>query len=189
MGSQLDSSRKLGKTTKGLGRWCWILLGGTNGHNMWVIMAYNPCKNKNVNSGMTYQHQQRYFITKEKDITCPLILFRNHLVKQIKQWHDAGNRIILFMDHNKYVINRPLGKVLADKEGSGLHEAIIQHTGISPGATFFRGSNPIYGLWISSFNISNTWVVLFGYGIGDHCAFILDIRIKSSVGVDPVKIA
>jgi hypothetical protein len=28
-------------------------------------MAYNPCKNKNVNSGTTYQQQQGYFITKK----------------------------------------------------------------------------------------------------------------------------
>jgi hypothetical protein len=44
-----------------------------NGHNTWVITAYNPCKNKNVNLGTTYQQQQQYFITKKKDLTCPLV--------------------------------------------------------------------------------------------------------------------
>ncbi len=47
-----------GQDNKGLGRWCWILLGRTNRHNTWVITAYNPCKNKNVNLGTTYQQQQ-----------------------------------------------------------------------------------------------------------------------------------
>jgi hypothetical protein len=28
----------------------------------------------------------------------------------------------------------------------------------------------------------------FGYGVGDHCAFILDIPIESLVGINPVKI-
>jgi hypothetical protein len=125
-------------------------LGGTNGHNMQVITAYNPCKNRNVNLGTTYQQQQRYFITKKKDLTCPIVLFRNHLIKQIKDWHAAGDRIILFMDHNKHVINGQLGKALADKEGLDLQEAIMQHTGTSPGVTFFQGSRPINGLWISS---------------------------------------
>jgi hypothetical protein len=71
-----ESTRYIRKTVrgnKGLGRWSWILFCGTNGHNMWVIMVYNPCRNKNVNLGTTYQQQQQYFITKKKDLTCPLI--------------------------------------------------------------------------------------------------------------------
>jgi hypothetical protein len=126
---------------------------------------------------------------KKKDLTCPLVLFCTHLVKQIKQWHVAGDRIILFMDHNKHAIDGLLGKALVDKEGLDLQEAIIQHTGASPGATFLRGSKPINGLWISSnLGISNACVMSFGYSIGNHCAFILDIPIESLVGVDPVKI-
>jgi hypothetical protein len=70
-----------------------------------------------VNLGTTYQQQHRYFITKKKDFTYPLNLFCKHLVKQIKQWQAAGDRIILFMDHNKHVINGALGRALADKEG------------------------------------------------------------------------
>jgi hypothetical protein len=66
----------------------------------------------------------------------------------------------------------------------------VHHTGTSPGATFFRGSKPIDGLWISSnLDIRNACVMPFGYGIGDHRAFILDIPIESLIGEDPVKIA
>jgi hypothetical protein len=181
--------KKTGHDSKGLGWWSWILFSGTNGHSTRVIMAYNPCKNTNANLGTTYQKQRQYFITKKKDLTSPLVLFRKHLVKQIKEWRKAGERIILFMDHNKHVINGPLGKELANKEGLDLCEAIVQHTGTSPGATFFRGSKPINGMWVSSnLEISNACVMPFGYGIGDHHAFILDIPIESLVGVDPVKI-
>jgi hypothetical protein len=65
----------------------------------------------------------------------------------------------------------------------------MQHTGTSPGATFFRGSKPINGMWVSSdLEISNACMMPFGYGIGNHQAFILDIPIESLVGEDPVKI-
>ena len=74
---------------------------------------------------------------KKKDLTCPLVLFRRDLIKQIKRWQEMGARIILFMDHNKHVTNGPLGKQLGDKNGLNLREAIVQHTGTSPGATFF----------------------------------------------------
>jgi hypothetical protein len=76
--------KKTRRDSEGLGRWCWILFSGTHGHNTRVITAYNPCKNKNVNSGTTYQQQRRYFITKRKDLLCPLVLFRKHLIKQIR---------------------------------------------------------------------------------------------------------
>ena len=112
----------------GLRRWSWILLGGANGFNTRIISAYNPCKNKNVNSGTTYQQQRHYFITKRKDLTCPLILFRCDLVKQLQKWREAGDKIILFMDHNEHVIEGNLGKALADRDGLDLWEAVLQHT-------------------------------------------------------------
>ena len=58
-----------------------------------------------------------------------------------------------------------------------------------PGGTFFQGSKPIDGLWTSSdLDISNACVMPFGYGIGNHRAFILDIPIKLLIGEDPVEI-
>jgi hypothetical protein len=93
------------------------------------------------------------------------------------------------MDHDKHVIEGNLGKALADRDGLDLREAALQHTGNSPGATFFRGSKPIDSIWISSdIDISNACMMPFGYGVGDHRAFILDIPIKSLVGINPVKI-
>ncbi len=83
---------------------------------------------------------------KKKDLTCPLILFRKHLITLIKQWRAAGERLVLFMDHNEHVIDGCLRKALANKDGPDLREAIRLHTGASPGATFFRGSRPINGL-------------------------------------------
>ena len=76
---------------------------------------------------------------KKKDLTCPLILFHRHFVKQLRQWKASRDRIVLFMDHNEHVIEDKLGKALADREGLNLREAILSHTGASPGATFFLG--------------------------------------------------
>jgi hypothetical protein len=121
--------------------------------------------------------------------TCPLILFRKDLLMQLNEWQMAGDKIILFMDHNKHMTEGALGKALGVRDGLDLHEAIIHHTGKSPGATFFRGSKPIGGLWVSgNIDISNACVMPFGYGVGDHRAYILDIPIESLVGIDPVKI-
>jgi hypothetical protein len=100
-----------------------------------------------------------------------------------------GARIILFLDHNKHVTNGPLDKQLGDKNRLNLREAIVQHTGTSPGATFFRGTKPINGMWVSdNLDISNACIMPFGYGVGNHRAFILDVPLELLIGMDPVKI-
>ncbi len=141
---------KIGQDEEGLGRWSWIRLSGTNGHAPRIVTAYNPCKNRNINSGTTYQQQQRHFIMKKKDLTCPIILFQTHLIKQLTQWRAGVERIVLFMDHHEHIIKGALGKVLADKDGLDMREAVVQHTGVHPGATFFRGSKPIDGFWVTN---------------------------------------
>ncbi len=79
--------------------------------------------------------------------------------------------------------NGPLEKELGDKEVLYLREAIVQHTGKSPGATFFCGSKPINGISISSdLDISNACMMPFGYRVGDH------LPLKSLIGIDTIKI-
>jgi hypothetical protein len=181
--------KKVGRDEDGLGQWSWILLGGVAGHNTRVIMAYKLFKNKNINSGTSYQQQRCYFITKKKDLTCPLILFCRNLVKQLRQWRASGDRIALFMDHNEHVIEGKLGKVLADREGLDLHEAFLSHIRASLGMTFFWVLRSMDGLWVSSnLDISNACGMPFGFGVGDHCAFILNIPLESLVGINPIKI-
>jgi hypothetical protein len=93
------------------------------------------------------------------------------------------------MDHNEHTYNGPLGRVLVDMEGLGLQEAVLRHTGKRTGATFFRGSKPINGLWVTSnLDIANVCVMPFGYGIGDHRMFVLDIAMESLVGKNPTKV-
>jgi hypothetical protein len=93
------------------------------------------------------------------------------------------------MDHNEHTINGALGKTLADSNGLDMREAVLQHTGSHPGATFFRESKPIDGFWVTTnLDVSNASVMPFGYGVGDHRAFIVDILIESLVGINPVKI-
>jgi hypothetical protein len=131
--------KKVGQDEEGLGQWCWMFLGGAAGHNTRIITAYNPCCNKNINSGTSYQQQRWYFVTKKKDLTCPLILFHKHLIKELKQWQGMGDRIVLFMDHNEHVTDGKLRQALGEREGPGLVEAVLSHKGTSPGATFFLG--------------------------------------------------
>ncbi len=67
------------------------------------------------------------------------------------------------MDHNEHTINGALGKTLANSNGLDMREAVLQHTGSHPGATFFRGSKPIDRFWVTTdLNVSNASVMPFG---------------------------
>jgi hypothetical protein len=87
---------------------------------------------------------------RRKDLTCPNKLFWQHILKELQQWQALEDKIILFMDHNEHTYDRLLRKSPADPSRLGLRKAVLQHTGKRTGATFFRGSKPISGLWISS---------------------------------------
>jgi hypothetical protein len=93
------------------------------------------------------------------------------------------------MDHNKHVYDGMLGKTLSNRDGLKLQEVILKQTGAPTGATFFQGSQSIDGLWaLDDLDISNACIMPFGYGVGDHRAFVPDIPLQSLVGVNPVRI-
>ena len=50
--------RIVGKDKEGLRCWSWILFGGLEDHKTRLITTYNPCKNKNIHSGTSYQQQR-----------------------------------------------------------------------------------------------------------------------------------
>jgi hypothetical protein len=70
-----------------------------------------------------------------------------------------------------------------------MKEVIKEYTSEELGPTYFRGSKPIDGIWITpDVQIANACVMPAGYGIGDHRLFIVDIVASSMIGNDPPRI-
>ncbi len=59
-----------GKDDTGLGRWMGMTFQGL-GIRAWIICGYNPCSNNKPDSGTVYQQHHRFFITQQKDMSCP----------------------------------------------------------------------------------------------------------------------
>ncbi len=130
------------KDISGLGRWMVMTLQG-DGVRTRVVCGYNPCGSGKLNSGTTYQQQRRYFITREKDLTCPQKRFHNNLMQQLDQWWLAGDRLIVCMDANEDIYWKSIGKSLTKTDGLNMSEVVGNFTGRKIGPTFFRGSKPI----------------------------------------------
>ena len=95
-----------GKDPTGLGRWTVMTLIG-DGCKTRIVYGYNPCGNNELNSGTSYQQQKRFFVTVQKDLTCPRKKFHDDLVGQLKKWQDEGDCIIVCLDANENIYKNP----------------------------------------------------------------------------------
>jgi hypothetical protein len=138
---QLDFERSE-KDSTGQGRWTVMTLQG-KGIRTRVVFRYNLFGNSKLNSRASYQQHRHFFITQQKDLTCPKKWFRDDLVKQLEERREEGDSILVCMDMNKDIYKEKIGKVLTNKDGLNMVEIVGEFTGKKIGATFFRGSKPI----------------------------------------------
>ena len=106
-----------GKDDTGSGRWFYMTFCGSEGINNQVVCGYNPCYNNKKELNTSSQQHQQFFITKQKDRTCPRNRFREDLIAQLKQWREDGDQIIVCLDTNENIYNKSIGKKLTDREG------------------------------------------------------------------------
>ena len=126
-----------GRDDSGLGRWVVMVFRGSNGIVTRMVCGYNPCYNKKKHSRTSYQQARRYYITKEKDSTCPRTRFREDLIQQLKQWREDGDRLVVCLDANQDIYCKEIGTALTDSEGLNMKEVVGEYTGTKIGATYF----------------------------------------------------
>ena len=68
----------------------------------------------------------------------------------MKTWRSKGNRLIVCMDANDHIYKGAIGTALTDINGLAMKEVVLTATGKALGATYFRGSTPIDGIWVTS---------------------------------------
>jgi hypothetical protein len=170
-----------GNDHTGLGRWSWYKVEGEPGHKTYIITAYAPCGNTKVGDHTVYKQQERFI--QEKGLkTNPKALFREDLLQVLRRWRGQGDRVILIMDANENVIHGPMCKQLA-KEDINMNEVVHSET---PGAgpkTWFRGSEAIDGIWVSSdIEVIRASYLPFDGSLGDHRPVVTDLTMGSVLG-------
>jgi hypothetical protein len=117
-----------GQDDLGLGRWTYMLFHGTNNTVTRVICMYSLCANKKKDSRTVYQQHCQHLINKLGDDTCPWSQFWEDLLRQMRQWCWAGERLILCLDANKNIYLGKLERELTDLHGLGMKEAVGEFT-------------------------------------------------------------
>jgi hypothetical protein len=184
---KIDHDRSC-KNNTGLGRQSVMMLQG-DGVRTQVICGYNPRGNVKLNSGTTYQQNCRYFIMKDKDLTCPRKCFREDLIKQLEGWRSDGDRLIVCLDTNEDIYKKSIGKALMDEEGLHLFEVVGDFTGQQIVAIFLCDSKPINVVWATpDIVITHACVMPAGFGIGDHRMFVIDMQEETVFGTTPFRV-
>jgi hypothetical protein len=148
-----------------------------------IICGYSPCANKKKDSGTVYQQHHRHLINKLKDDSCSHVCFRNDLLRQMKKWRTDGEQLILCLDANENIYRGELGRRLTELDGLGTKEVVGDFTARQLGATYFRGSKPIEGVWATGdITVTNVCMMPVGFGVGDHRLFAVDFATTTLVG-------
>ena len=115
--------------------------------------------------------------------------FYEDLIALLTKWREGGDRIIVCLDANENIYSKRIGKALTEVDGLAMKEVVGEYTGEKLGATHFRGSQPIDGVWATSdIEVVNACVMPVGYGLGDHRCFVVDFTLSSIVGRSLVRV-
>ena len=134
-----------GADTSNLGRWSWTRYRGKNNQTLRIISAYRP---NPPNGPFTVYAQQNAHFNATGNPRCPRKAFLEDLCKDITEFLDSGDNIILMLDGNSNMRQSDLKSAL---EFCSLKEVIIKTHGPNGPATFRRNNTktPIDGIWIS----------------------------------------
>ena len=75
-----------GRDELGLGSSTFMRFAGSDGVVTYMVCGYNPTAKNKVESGTTYQQHRKFYIDKQKELTCPRKRFVNNLIKQLETW-------------------------------------------------------------------------------------------------------
>jgi hypothetical protein len=66
-----------------------------------LVCGYNPCGIRKLNNGTMYQQHRQYSVTQQKDLSCPRKHFCKDLIKQLEEWRQDRDRLIVCLDTTK----------------------------------------------------------------------------------------
>ena len=166
-----------------LGRWSWCLIEGEGGHRTRIVTAYSPVKTNSPGLRTTVQQQWRY-IRRKGLKTNPRQMFIDDLANLLRLWRGQGDRLVLMMDANDHVLTGETSRRLAE-EGIDLEEAVHSYNGGVGPNTYFRGKDPIDGIWVTpDLTVCGAAYLPYDPCLGDHRPVMVDISTRSTLGND-----
>ncbi len=165
----------------GLGQWCWIRLG-SGPRKTRIVMAYQPSNFGHSSAGTTVKDQHLCYFCAQGNARSPRTIFFEQLIAQLLLWKSIDNDIVLLGDFNENVYTVRLATRLA-ADDLNFVELCRKHTGIPIPLTFWSGSAPIDGVFLTpGITCVNAFILPQYGGVGNHRCFIIDLTSESVIG-------
>ena len=149
------------------------------------MSAYAPTGSK-ASEDASYWKQSLRYIKKKGLKTNPKTMFREDLCKALKNWREAGDRIVLMIDANENVTDHILARMLAE---IGLQEVVHMRTDGPGPKTHVNGSESINGIYVTpEIEVTGASYLPFNKDLGDHRPVMIDVTIASILGRNLPKI-
>jgi hypothetical protein len=172
-----------GTDTTGLGRWCWLYIGGGSSTTR-IITAYQPCKpGRNKKGGTVWEQHTRYFKARG-EVRNPRQMFLVDLLSILWRWKAAGDKILLVGDFNQNVYAGTLAEALS-RDKFRMSEVCQCTTGLSLPPTHNRGMVAIDAFFGTSGTISAAAALHPSrVRVSDHRVSVVDFTSKLVMGDD-----
>jgi exonuclease III len=129
----------------GLGRWTWARTRGKGGMVLRVVSVYCPCKNKRGTIVVWAQH--KIYLQERNDDREPRNAFLEDLRKEIIQWIEEGDQVLVCGDLNHDIAS---GKIVELFQGLNMKNLIEEKHGLDRApSTYFRDEEgrSVDGMW------------------------------------------
>ena len=186
--------KNVGTDDSGLGWWCWMQFRGWDGHVIWIIAAYQPCRLADTQLGTVWQQHHRYLDSQGRRQETPRQAFKTDLLAALGNWRQVGKRLILFIDANKDTTKGSLNSALTGNNLQMREAVYSHHLSLLATPTFKSGSHlgkaPIDAAYLTpDLPLSAGRWISIQHCPGDHHFCVLKIQWKALVGEDLFKIA
>jgi hypothetical protein len=131
---------------RGLGRWSAWIIQADPSHRIRMVVAYQVGQARQ--RGLRTIYQQHMCYIQAHDLNCtPKELFQADILSAISCWIEHGDRILIFIDMNKYILTGHLAKAF---QCLGLLEAThLNWKGSKPPTFVFKKGERINGMYHS----------------------------------------
>jgi exonuclease III len=175
---------QVGGDTTGLGRWTWVRSRGKGGMVLRVVTVYCPCLNREGPLSVWSQHKT--FLQSSNDDREPRQAFLNDLEKNLQEWIQEGDQILVSGDLNHNVLSGKITELFNSVNMSNLIHK--KHGSSNAPSTYYkdREGKSVDGIWGTPGLIASRCGYLRPEDFpGNHSLLWVDISYQAALGHNP----
>ncbi|MGL5935878.1 MAG: endonuclease/exonuclease/phosphatase family protein, partial [Cetobacterium sp.] len=173
-----------GGDPSGLGRWTWARIQGKRGLILRYVSVYCPCENRS--GTISVWAQQKTYLQNKNDDRDPRKAFLEDLAKELEEWKNIGDQILLCGDLNHDISSRKIQSFFDQFHMTNL--IYNKHGSAEAPSTYYLNEEgkSVDGIWgTPGLKASQCGYLRPTDFPGDHALLWVDISYQAALGHSP----